>query len=67
MSKIGITDPVLLERMEIEDQMYHRIMQDGMLDDNGFLVEPPADMTPEEEAYYHRLLTERGGKIQYTV
>ena len=47
--------------------MYHRIMQDGRLDRNGYLIEPPADMTPEEEAYYHRLLRERGGKIQYTV
>ena len=47
--------------------MYHRIMQDGRLDSNGYLVEPPADMTAEEEAYYRRMLRERGGRIQYTV
>ena len=53
MSKVSINDPLLLERQEQENAMYHRIMQDGRLDRNGYLIEPPADMTP--------------GKIQYTV
>ena len=67
MSRIGITDPMLLEQQEIEEQMYHRIMQGGRLDSNGYLIEPPSDMTDEEEAYYRRLLEESGGRIQYTV
>lgn len=67
MSRFYIDDPELQEQQEKEDQMYHRIMQDGKLDDNGYLIEPPSDMTPEEEKYYRRLLKERGGRIQYTV
>lgn len=29
MSKVSINDPLLLERQEQENAMYHRIMQDG--------------------------------------
>lgn len=67
MSRMYIPDPELREQLEKEECMYHRIMQDGKLDSNGYLVEPPSDMTAEEEAYYRRLLKERGGRIQYTV
>ena len=67
MSRMYIPDPELRAQLEKEEQMYHRIMQDGRRDSNGCLVEPPADMTAEEEAYYRRLLQERGGRIQYTV
>lgn len=55
------------EQYERENAMYHRILQDGKLDKNGYLVEPPSDMTDEEKDYYNRLLRERNGKIQYTV
>ena len=40
------------EQYERESAMYHRIMQDGKLDKNGYLVEPPSDMTDEEKDYY---------------
>lgn len=67
MSMTFNEDPELQKQQEKEYQMYHRIMHDGKRDANGYLIEPPSDMTPEEEKYYRRLLKERGGRIQYTV
>lgn len=55
------------EQQERERIMYHRIMREGKLDKNGYLIEPPDDMTDEEKKYYQKLLIERHGHIQYTV
>ena len=55
------------ERAEREYAMYHRIMREGVLDRNGYLVKPPEDMSDEEQTFYEELLRKNGGKLQYTV
>ena len=67
MSMMFIEDEEERARLEHESKMYHRIMRDGQLDKNGYLVSPPSDMTDEEMNFYKRLLKERNGKIQYVV
>lgn len=67
MSKILIEDPRERTQAEYEEKLYARIMRDGKLDQQGFLIEPPYDMTEEEEAYYKKLLRTYRGKIPYVV
>lgn len=67
MSKMLIEDPKERAQAEREEALYARIMRDGKLDRQGFLIEPPHDMTDEEADYYEKLLKAYRGKIPYVV
>lgn len=67
MSRIYPEDASEIEKSVREEEMYHFIMRNGKLDEHGFLIEPPKDMSLEENAYYRRLLKLNRGKIQYVV
>ena len=67
MSRMMFEQDEERKQLEEENLMYHRIMQDGKLNEEGYLIEPPADMTAEEAAYYRKLLRTNHGRIRYTV